>query len=34
MKRLLVRAVRVFVAFPLFAALAAGWASAADAPDA
>jgi len=34
MKRSLIRAVRLFVAAPLFIALAAGWAHAADAPDA
>ena len=34
MKRTLIHAVRIFVAAPLFIALAAGWARAADAPDA
>jgi hyperosmotically inducible protein len=34
MKRTLIHAVRIFVAAPLFFALAAGWARAADAPDA
>ena len=34
MKRALVHAVRLFVAAPLFVGLAAGWARAADAPDA
>ncbi len=34
MKRTLILAVRLFVAAPLFVAFAAGWASAADAPDA
>ena len=34
MKRSLMRAVRIFVAAPLFVAIAAAWAHAADAPDA
>src|SRR5262245_48725627 len=34
MKRSLMRAVRIFVAAPLFVAVAAAWAHAADAPDA
>jgi hypothetical protein len=33
MKRLLIRAVRLFVAAPLLFALAAAWSNAADAPD-